>query len=90
MNANRRAKGLSNLTWSNSLYNSAQIRAKRFQFYLNTPVLMGQSVLAMANDSTVRILYIRIDMDFLVNLWMNFSGHYGNIMNDFKYTATAV
>ncbi|MDE8032151.1 G5 domain-containing protein [Erysipelothrix rhusiopathiae] len=91
INANRRAKGLSNLTWSNSLYNSAQIRAKEISVLFEHTRPNGQSVLAMANDiNGENIVYGRIDMDFLVNLWMNSPGHYGNIMNDFKYTATAV
>ncbi|CAH2760755.1 G5 domain-containing protein [Erysipelothrix amsterdamensis] len=91
INANRRAKGLSNLTWSNSLYNSAQIRAKEISVLFEHTRPNGQSVLSMANDiNGENIVYGRIDMDYLVNLWMNSPGHYGNIMNDLNYTATAV
>ncbi|AZK43622.1 hypothetical protein EEI45_01390 [Erysipelothrix piscisicarius] len=91
INAKRRANGLSNLTWSNSLYNSAQIRAKEISVLFEHTRPNGQSVLSMANDiNGENIVYGRIDMDFLVNLWINSPGHYSNIMNDFNYTATAV
>lgn len=91
INAKRRANGLSNLTWSNSLYNSAQIRAKEISVLFEHTRPNGQSVLSMANDiNGENIVYGRIDMDFLVNLWLNSPGHYSNIMNDFNYTATAV
>lgn len=91
INSNRRAKGLGNLAWSNSLYSSAQIRAKEIAVLFEHTRPNGQSVLSMASDiNGENIVFGPIDMDYLVNLWMNSPGHYSNIMNDFNYTATAV